>query len=304
METKNSPLLSGQIDKRPIAADIAVLIPTLGRAILQESLAWIVRGSLWPQAIIVVDQGENEGVATWLAVIGELGIDPVHIRSPLRGRAAGLNRGLERLSTRFVAVTDDDCFVDHGWLAGMVGRLREYPEAIVTGQVDQAGDEAIPLVVDAPDMAIYDRPRLKFDAMSGGNMGTSQAVIDRVGFFDEDPRVRTAEDGEWAYRALRAGVPIVYAPEIKVSHHGWRDEGERLAQYRSYARSHGGFYGKYLRRGDWFIALRALVHLGRALRRWLLGRIKGDAELAMLGKAYFTGLLPGIAAGMRREKSP
>jgi GT2 family glycosyltransferase len=126
-------------------------------------------------------------------------------------------------------------------------------------------------------------------------------VIERIGMFDEDPRLRTAEDCEWSYRALRSGVTVIYAPDVAVRHYGWRDERGRTAQYRSYGRSHGGFYGKYLRRGDWFIALRVVIHLLRALRRWLRGTIGGNRELALLGRAYVTGLVPGIISGWRKK---
>ena len=114
----------------------------------------------------------------------------------------------------------------------------------------------------------------------------------------------TAEDVEWAYRALRKGVSIRYEPDVILAHFGWRDTGKRVEQYRHYALSHGGFYGKYLRRGDLFMLARAAGHFGRALRRWLRGTVKGDAELAMLGKAYCTNLLPGILAGMRSSTQP
>jgi GT2 family glycosyltransferase len=211
-----------------------------------------------------------------------------------------VNRGLEQVQTRFVAITDDDCFVDRDWLDRMVSRLREYSEAIVTGRVEPAGKDMI-VVVTTQKPAVYYKPRLKFDSMSGGNMGTSMAVIGRVGLFDEDPLLRTAEDGEWAYRALKAGVPIVYAPEVAVRHFGWRDGTKRSIQYQGYARSHGGFYGKYIRRGDWFIALRAILHHVRAFRRWVRGSLTGNDELAHYGRAYLTGLLPGIVASMKKD---
>jgi GT2 family glycosyltransferase len=121
--------------------------------------------------------------------------------------------------------------------------------------------------------------------------------------FDEHPSVRTSEDGEWSYRALRAGVPIYYVPDACVRHFGWRDEAQRTTQYQDYARSHGGFYGKYLRQGDWFIALRVIVHYYRDLRRWVRGTLTGDQEAALYGRAYVTGLLPGIIAGFRRERT-
>jgi GT2 family glycosyltransferase len=295
-------LASLTTDTRPVLDDITVVIPTLGRPILQESLSWMIEGSVWPAGLVVVDQGTNPEVAGWIEILRSLGINADYVPSSQRGRATGLNRGLGRVRTRFVAVTDDDCFVATDWLEKMTTRLRDAPYAIVTGRVEPAGNGVI-VVVTSPVSAIYRRPRLKFDTMSGGNMGTSTDVIQHVGPFDEDPRLRTAEDGEWSYRALRAGVPIIYAPEVVVRHFGWRNDSRRSAQYKDYARSQGGFYGKYLRQGDWFIALRALVHLARALRWWLRGIVNGDRELASFGHAYLTGLLPGILAGIRRRKS-
>ena len=120
-----------------------------------------------------------------------------------------------------------------------------------------------------------------------------------MGLFDEDLRLQMAEDGEFAYRALRSGTPIIYAPDVCVRHFGWRDEDQRVRQYADYARSHGGFYGKYLRQGDWFIAARALAHHIRAIRHWLRGARVKDPEMARIGKSYLFGLIPGIISGMR-----
>jgi GT2 family glycosyltransferase len=140
--------------------------------------------------------------------------------------------------------------------------------------------------------------------MSGGNMGTSLVVFRRVGLFEEDPVMATAEDAEFAYRALRRGVTLRYEPDVVVAHFGWRDEKKRVEQYQNYALSHGGFYGKYLRHGDLFILIRAVGHFYRALRRWVRGKLNGDAELALLGQAYCTNLLPGILAGLRSRMRP
>jgi GT2 family glycosyltransferase len=288
-----------QVEPRPVLDDVTVVIPTLGRPILEECLSWIVAGSAWPGGLIVVDQGSSQQVSAWVEALRSLGIDAQHLPSSHRGRAAGLNRGLERVRTRFVAVTDDDCFVETDWIEKMVARLRDNPQAIVTGRVEAAG-EGVLTVVTSLEPAVYHRPRLKFDSMSGGNVGASMSVFERVGSFDENPCLRTAEDAEFAYRALRAGMPIIYAPEVVVRHFGWREDNKRLVQYRDYARSHGGFYGKYLRQGDWFIALRAVIHHGRALRRCVHGILTGNQEMALYGWCYLTGLVPGILAGMRR----
>ncbi len=260
-------------------------------------------GSVCPGCIIIVEQGTNEDVADWLNRVQELGIRVKHILSDQHGRSAGINRGLERADTRFVAITDDDCFVREDWLIKMASKLRLSPDAVITGRVEAAGEDMI-VVVDSLLTSVQTHPRLKFDSMSGGNMGTSLAVFRKVGLFEEDPVMATAEDAEWAYRALRKGVIIRYEPEIVLAHFGWRDKSKRAEQYRHYALSHGGFYGKYLRRGDVFILMRAAGHFFRALRRWMRGKLTCDAELVLLGRAYCTNLLPGILAGWRSTVRP
>jgi hypothetical protein len=292
-----------EFESRPVLEDVTILIPTLGREILEQSLYWILLGSAWPGCLIVVEQGANPNVDDWLLHVQEIGIPVKHIRSPQRGRSAGLNRGLEQVNTRFVTITDDDCFVAGDWLVNLTDRLRLRPDAVVTGRVEAAGEEGI-IVVPSKTSSQQNRPRLKFDSMSGGNMGASLDVFRKVGLFDEDPVMATAEDAEWAYRALRTGVTIRYEPEVVVTHFGWRQVEKRAEQYRQYALSHGGFYGKYLRRGDVFILLRAVAHWARALRRWINGRRKGDLDQALIGRAYCLNLLPGILAGLRSRMQP
>jgi GT2 family glycosyltransferase len=301
--TFSNSIHTTEFECRPVLEDISLVIPTLGRDILEQSLFWIISGRAWPGCLIVVEQGANPNVAKMLERVQEIGIRVKHIRSGQRGRSAGINRGLEQAYTRFVAITDDDCFVGEEWLVNMADRLRLNPEAVITGRVEAAGEDMV-VVVTSTTPSVQTRPRLKFDSMSGGNMGTSLDVFRKAGLFEEDPVMATAEDAEFAYRALRKGVTLRYEPEVIVAHYGWRDEGKRLAQYRHYALSHGGFYGKYLRRGDLFILARAAGHFFRALRRWVRGRLNGDAELSLLGRAYCTNLLPGILAGLRSKIRP
>lgn len=301
--TSSSSIHEVEFISKSIIEDISIVIPTLGRDILEKSLFWILSGSAWPGCLIIVEQGANPNVAKMLKRVEEIGVRVKHILSNQRGRSAGINRGLEQVETRFVAITDDDCFVGGKWLVGMSDKLRLSPDAIVTGRVEAAG-EGMVVVVTSTAPSTQTRPRLKFDSMSGGNMGTSLDVFRKVRLFEEDPVMATAEDAEFAYRALRNGVTIRYEPEIVVAHFGWRDEGKRVEQYKHYALSHGGFYGKYLRRIDLFILARAMGHFFRALRRWIRGKLSGDAEIALLGQAYYKNLLPGILAGLRSNMRP
>jgi GT2 family glycosyltransferase len=289
---------------KPVLQDVTVVIPTLGRAILRDSLEAIAAGDAWPGCLIVVDQGPPSDIPRWIDDLRARGMDARHFPSTQTGRAAAVNRGLERVETPFAAITDDDCLVAHDWLPTLIQRLREAPGTIVTGRVEAEGDEPAVALMTVRTPALYRRPLLRRDVLCGGNMGISRQVFGRIGLLDEDPRLRAAEDCEWSYRALRAGVPIAYAPEVVVRHCSWRDEAQRADQYQSYARSHGGFYGKYLRQGDLFIALRVIIHLLRALKRWVVGAATGNRDKALNGRAYVTGLVPGIMAVMRRNPDP
>jgi GT2 family glycosyltransferase len=286
-------------DRRPVDRDLTVVIPTLGRDILRQPLEALERGTVWPAQVVVVDQGQRGEIAALLDEVRARSFDTVWMPSSQRGRAAGVNRGIERAATAFVVVTDDDCLPQADWVEQVGARVRQHRDAIVTGRVEAGDAETVLFVMTERASDIQRRPRVRFDRLIGANMAVARAVVERLGGLDEDSCVRTAEDGEFAYRALRAGVSIVYAPEMVVTHLGWRDERQRADQYRSYARSQGGFYGKYLRRGDWFIALRASLHLARAARRWVLGWLRRDRETAAIGRAYLLGLLPGIRAGWK-----
>jgi GT2 family glycosyltransferase len=285
---------------RPVLADISVVIPTLGRPILECALASMVGGAHWPSAIVVVDQSLGEDVARLLARVQAMGVRTRRVSSEPRGRAPALNLGVQAVRTPYLAITDDDCVVAPDWLDRMFASLKSHPDSIVSGRVEDVGDEESVANVLSVDPDARSRPSLVHDIMSGGNCGMPASVFQRVGPFDEDPRVRLAEDTEYGYRALRRGVRLIYAPEVRVWHYAWRDQSQRERQYRGYALSHGGFYGKYIRRGDLFVAARVIVHLARALRRWARASWRGDANLAAHGRAYFIYLIPGVVAGLRK----
>ncbi|HSM37257.1 MAG TPA: glycosyltransferase family 2 protein [Longimicrobiales bacterium] len=284
------------------AMDLTVVIPTVGRPILLEALRRLTEGSVLPQRVVIADQGGELPFEEWAAELAPSGLVLDVHRNHATGRSVAVNAGIRQVSTRFVAITDDDCMAAPDWIETMAARLRAQPDAIVSGRVGSVGDG--PNVDTAPSRRErrVTRPGITFDPLSGGNVGFSLDTFRRVGPFDEHPSVRAAEDGDWAYRALRRGVPIVYAPEVLVRHAPWRDEAERKARYRTYARSQAGFYGKHIGRGDGFMALRAAVNTARAARRWARGVIRRDRELRMHGAAYVVHFLPGLLAGLRHRR--
>lgn len=295
--------LDSPLPPKPVLSDISVVIPTLGRPILESCLFWLADGTHWPGRIIIVDQGRNVDVAGWLGRLQHAGLDTLYLPSTQIGRSAGINRGLEQAQTRFVAITDDDCFVSADWLHKMVSRLHQEPGTIVTGRVELAGsDEADFSTVTSRQPRRYAKPQLKVHPFIGGNAGLAMSLVQEIGFFDEHPCLASAEDSDYGYRALRLGIPIVYDPDVVLYHYHWRNASQRAARYADYARSQGGFYGTHLRQGDRLILMQTIRALGRSPLRWLRGVITGNKELAANGRAHTRYLLPGIIAGWRRRK--
>jgi GT2 family glycosyltransferase len=278
--------------------DMTVVVPTLGRSVLELCLRSIAAGTRWPARLLVLDQGSNTRVDGWVAELRAQGMVVDHIRSPQRGVAAARNRGIERASTPLLAINDDDQCVAPDWLDRMHDRLLAHPRAVITGRVDPAA-LGVPSSISSPTAVVHSRPLFDRDPLFAGNMGLALGVLRQVGLFDESPVLNGAEDNDWGYRALRLGVPIVYAPEVAVTHLDWRDAAALAATYRRYARAQGGFYGKHLRRRDPYIAGRAMRDLLRGPWLVLRAAATGNAELAMIGRAEVTGILPGIVAGFR-----
>jgi GT2 family glycosyltransferase len=295
---------AGPLAARPVLDDMTVIIPTLGRAILEASLLRIACGSAWPAELIVVDQGPGPRTGAWIERLQAAGLRATLIVSNERGKSASINRGMACAATRFVAITDDDCLAEHDWLQTMTRQLRQHPEAIITGRVDPAGDDEVEFcIVPSRVPVVHHKPTLRARSLIGGNMGVALSVAQRVGPFDEHPSLRAAaEDSDWGYRALRRGVAIRYTPEVVVQHYNWRSTGQRAQRYREYSRSQGSFYGKHMLNGDGLIWLQAIRGLVAGPLRWLRGIMRRDQDMIDRGRAAALELLPGILAGIRNAR--
>jgi GT2 family glycosyltransferase len=283
-----------------VAPDVTVVIPTVGRPLLEECLDSIAASTIWPAEVVVVDQSRTDLIVPWVKRLRSVGLSVTHVRSDESGIAAATNRGFERVRTRFVATTHDDCRVHAEWLERISARVRAIGDVIVTGRVDPEGDGVVLTIVTSAESKTYTEPTIDGDVLFPPNMAFPIRLLERIGYLDEHPSLRLAgEDNEWAYRALRSGIPIVYDPDAVVSHVAWQARGELKDVYRRYARGQGAFYGKYVRRGDAFIVRRMIRDLVRA--PWLVTRaaLTWNHELMAMGVGELTGLPAGIVAGLR-----
>jgi GT2 family glycosyltransferase len=141
---------------------------------------------------------------------------------------------------------------------------------------------------------------LDLGSLYAGNMVLPRDRVLAFGGFDErfDP-LGTAEDCDFAYRWLRAGLSLRYEPELVVHHHDWRSDEELARLYVKYGRGLGALYARRLLERDRLIVpfvardVRAVVAL---LRDRLLGR-----PIAPYRRwALPSGLPLGLVSGLRR----
>src|SRR5688500_12509306 len=100
MKRYRPPLAATPLVPRPVLADVSLVIPTLGRPVLEDCLQAVAVGDAWPAEIVLVDQGTNPDVEHWVSTLCSAGLTVRHVRAPKRGAAAATNRGIERASSR------------------------------------------------------------------------------------------------------------------------------------------------------------------------------------------------------------
>lgn len=299
------------------SARITVAIATLDRPdSLARCLQALLSGEVLPAQVLVVDQGDRteETQAVLLRCKTEA-VQVLYFPQAREGLSASRNLALAHASEPIIAVTDDDCIPDEGWVAALERAFDDplVPDA-VTGRV-------LPFGKPSPDAyAVSSRPhpvRMVFSGSTdpwlvgtGANFAIRREWTGRIGTYDERLGAGSpggaGEDLDFLYRLLRAGGRILYEPDVLL-YHERQNLAKRLATRVSYGRGIGACCMLWLRRGDWQ-ALRILVrwmifrsHTVRealASRRWM-----GVKEEMLMAKGVVQGLVYGLSASSRTGRS-
>jgi glycosyltransferase involved in cell wall biosynthesis len=281
---------------------IAVAIATAdgGRAAsLLRCIAAIVDGSLLPTRLLVVDQSGGIEIANALDGL-EVPFPLDRIDQAPLGLAASRNLALDRLDEDIVAVTDDDCAPEPGWLAAIAAAFGDSPNlSAVTGPVlplPPAGDRILAVSTRAA------APRREFGRWSapwhvgtGGNMAFSRSRLGTLRFdrrLGAGTRGRAGEDLDIVRRLLAAGGQIRFEPAAVVRHERQTVERRRASRF-AYGHGVGAMVGVGVREGD--VATVVLLARWLVLRGRLALRPGGVGEEARV----LAGTLAGLAYGAR-----
>jgi O-antigen biosynthesis protein len=292
---------------------IAIAIATRDRATLLERCLEALRSSeLLPVEVAIADQSDGDETR---ALVERWNADELPLRY-LRARPGGLgvaqNDAVAATSAPLVAVLDDDCVADPGWLGAIADAFAADERlGLVAGRV-------LPLGPETPGtFAVSSRTRetpLDFDGRSlpwhvgsGNNFGVRRTWWERIGGCDErlgpgSPALGGV-DMDLFYRFLRAGARARYEPSALVLHERTTKQG-RISRRTAYGYGMGACITLWLREGRdryaWrvlaaWLRMRTLL-LARAARH---GRWQGVYEELLVLKGTLLGLLHGLRVATR-----
>lgn len=166
---------------------VDVVIPTFRRPEnLQRCLNALNNQTVAPASIEVVDDSEQD-----------------------RGPAFSRNIGWKRGNASIIAFTDDDCVPSTNWIEAILKEFGNGDVDIIEGSVTTE-DSGILLSMDP-------HPGDRWNRFKTANMAYKRKVLEVVGGFDERYFIHR-EDTDIAWRAIRSGFSISWAPGCIVHH--------------------------------------------------------------------------------------
>jgi GT2 family glycosyltransferase len=284
---------------------ITVAVATCGRpASLSRCLDALARGTTQPGDLIVVDQAPSRQARRAVERCGIPGAR--YLEQPRLGVSASRNLALANAADSLIALTDDDCVPDSGWVGAVAAAFERDPApTAVTGRILALGTQppgAYAISLRTLASAVDHRgPMLPWVAGSGGNFAARRDLLLRYGGWDErlgpGSPGQAAEDVELLYRILRNGGLIRYEPAAVVRHE-WQTWERRLAARSSYGHGVGALCGVWLRKGDRF-AVRMLSAYG-VDHAWQLAAAVRRRDRRSINEHLraLAGLLPGLLYGL------
>jgi glycosyltransferase involved in cell wall biosynthesis len=226
--------------------------------------------------LLVVDNASTDGTS------GVISRYPVRcLQEPRRSPGAARNRGMEAGSGEIVAFTDADCVVTSGWIRELV---REFEPVDVWGAVGEVA--AYHPATPAERYVAMRRPRLQESLLrrrapfpGTANVAFRRKTFETIGVFD--PNLPTAEDKDFGWRFLDAGLKLSYNARALVLHRHRDSAWKLFLQFVGWGHGAALVHRKHrppwsLRRElpdvDLPVALRNLVAVG--VGYWMRG---GDA---------------------------
>jgi|GEM_PF-873580 len=197
---------------------VSVVVPTYNRRrSAHETVECLLRQTLRPHEVVVVDDGSTDGTADGLRqTFG----DAVRVLSRKNGGpASARNSGIRATEADFIAFTDSDCLPAETWLAELLKGFDSPRVAGVGGVVRRADADLVSEYVDATGML---NPLIRdgeVDYLVTANACFRRDVLFEADLFDERFVKPGGEDTELSVRVRSLGYELKFNPAAVVLHH-------------------------------------------------------------------------------------
>lgn len=284
---------------------------------VREMVEHLLRQSLPPHEIVVVDDGSTDDT---LDVLKRFGERIILLSKPNGGPASARNYGVTAASGDLIAFTDSDCLPQENWLAELVKGFNNGGDGLggVGGVIRRADPGLLSEYADAlsllgPAFGDDGKPHI----FATANVCFPRSVLLKVNLFDEDFTKPGGEDVALCYKIHDLGYEFRLAEEALVLHHHRRTVRAFLKTMSNYGEGQYSLDVRWPHRRRIVNArkdlLRSPVAVRTMLKRCLAYRTKYGLKRAALftlldyygHTAYVWGYLRGerkaVAAVARKE---
>jgi GT2 family glycosyltransferase len=211
---------------------LAVVIPTHERNALIEGLLRALASQTLPlpsfEVVLACDGCTDATAETAMQAVGPggaaEGLMLTVVEQMRSGAAAARNRGMGATTAPIVVFLDDDMVPEPACLEAHLRAHAAHPGALVIGHLPVHDSSPRSFLTEglsrwaAARHARLSRPGAvpAFGDALTGHLSLARATFGKVGGFDQDFTAGGTfggEDIEFGYRAVEAGVPLVYAPD-------------------------------------------------------------------------------------------
>lgn len=286
---------------------VSIVVPNYnGMAFVESCIRALLEDA--PEAeILLVDNGSTDGSRELV----EKQFPQVKV-IPLKknyGFCRAANEGMQRASSPYVILLNNDTEVLPGFTDALVSALQLDPHAFSAGakmiqlyhqeKIDDAGNFYCALgwaFARGKDKSVeYYEKQDEVFAACGGAVIYRKNLLEQIGYLDES-HFAYLEDIDLAWRAKIAGFKNIYVPRAKVLHVGSGTSGSRYNEFKVHLSSRNSVYLAYKN----MPALQLLLNFPFLLAGFGIKYIffvkKG------LGKTYRKGLKEGLSMCHREKK--
>ena len=286
-----------------------VIVNWNGKEFLSKCLAGLRRQSYQSFSVTVVDNGSDDGSASFIA---QKFPEAKTVRlSRNLGFSCANNLVLQNVDAEYVALLNNDAIPHPSWLGVLVGALESHREAGFAaskmmsyynpGIIDRAGDVYTRagtglLRGRGKPSEVYNKQEFVFGACAGAALYRA-AMLREIGLFDEDFFI-LYEDVDLSFRAQLRGYKCIYVPDAVVYHIGSHSIGEDTPMSVYY--SHRNLEWVYVKNMPASLIKRTIVpHLIYDLAAFLFFVAKGRGGDYLRAK---WDALKGIRAALQKRK--